>query len=270
MAPVLMQWRGEGPSVPTAASRDRKLRWATPSSDSVLGQFKQRVLSGTQTDHESERRQLQVQETEFTHKVTFNGCVFRGNHVGAYKGFPGIIENSFRSILNIDSCIFQDNHYTDETNPAPFSYAVRSYGPIHLESSCFMDNSFQKHGPVQVFGARHSSLGNYVRTSSLEEALTCEFLAVFVARDDTTDATPVCFDSDASSCPVNQSPTLAPTRGPPTTSITAPSVMSPVDEETTSQQSQIVSASHSSILSTSMLGLISTLVVGVVMMILTA
>ena len=265
MAPVLMQWRGEGPSVPTAASRDRMLRSGTPSSDSVLGQFKQRVLARTPMDHESESRQLQVQETEFTHKVTFNGCVFRGNHVGAYKGFPGIIENSFRSVLNIESCIFQDNHYTEETNPAPFSYAVRSYGPIHVESSCFMDNSFQAHGPVQVFGAPHTTLGNYVRTPI---DLTCEFLAVFTARDDTTDATPVCFDSDASSCPVHQSPTLAPTRGPPTPTTTAPTTPND-DEETTSQQARTVSAGRSSLSSMSIFGLVSTSVVGVAMMFLT-
>lgn len=213
MAPVLMQWRGEGPSVPVAASRERQLR-TSGMNDSTLAQFKRRMLGGTRSEEISLRRRLQLEESEFTHTVTFQGCVFRGNRVGDNMGFPGIIENSFGSKVNIEECIFQDNHFSKRENPAPFSYAVRSYGPIHLESSCFMDNTFEHHGPVQVFGAPHTTSGNYVQSG---RGLTCDFLAVFASRDDTADAVPVCFDSEADSCPVPSSPTMAPTNGPPTT-----------------------------------------------------
>lgn len=33
-------------------------------------------------------------------------------------GFPGIIENSFGSELNVINCLFQDNVYGDENNAA--------------------------------------------------------------------------------------------------------------------------------------------------------
>lgn len=213
MAPVLMQWRGEGPSAPIA----RKLR-SVATSNSGLRHLRQRLLASDILDSSSQRRRLQLVESEYGQSVTFKQCVFHGNRVSSSMGFPGVIENSFGSELNVEKCIFQDNYYGERGNVAPFGYAIRSYGPINLESSCFMDNTFQAHGPVQVFGAPHATLGNYVR--SFQNDMTCEFLAVFAARDDTTDATPVCFDSDASSCPVYQSPTQAPTNGPPTTTNT--------------------------------------------------
>jgi hypothetical protein len=195
------------------------------------------------SEDESQRRRLEAESTEFTHTVTFKGCVFRGNHVGVTQGFPGIIENSFRSKLNIENCIFQDNDYGEENNPFPFSYAVRSYGPVNLESSCFMDNTFQAHGPVQLFGARHTTLGNYVRT--FQQDLTCDFMAVFAARDDTSDAAPVCFDSDASYCPVDEAPTPAPTRGPPTTPPPTVETVSYTDAPSQTAQKKLASGASS-------------------------
>lgn len=216
MAPILIQWRGDGPKQPIEKSRNRKLRSSAGSLDFQL--FKQRMTNNQSSELEAQaaRRKLQQVETEFNHAVTFRNCVFRDNYVTEEMGFPGIIENSFGSELNIVNCLFQDNSYGSSANPAHFGYAVRSYGPVHVESSCFMDNTFQTHGPIQVFGAAHTSMNNYVR--SYQKDLTCNFLAVFASQDDTTDAKPVCFDSDATSCPFSQPPTMAPTQSSPTES----------------------------------------------------
>lgn len=126
--------------------------------------------------------------------------------------FPGVIENSFRSELKVINCIFMENRYGEANNAAPFGYAIRSFGPISLESSCFLGNSFRAHGPVQVFGAPHASLGNYVDSSQAD--LTCKFLAVFSSQDGTTDIKPSCFDSDAKSCPLEVPPSMAETAPP--------------------------------------------------------
>lgn len=217
MAPVLMQWRGDGPTIPVeSTTRERKLR---SSAGSVAAQlFRHRVLSGPPSRDEVEAvvgtRKLQEEEPEFHQEVTFRNCVFRGNYVTDKMGFPGVIENSFGSDLKIINCLFQDNKYGQDNNAAPFGYAIRSYGPIHIESSCFMDNTFLAHGPVQVFGAPHTSVDNYVRSS--QEDTTCDFLAVFSTRDDTSTDKPICFNSDATSCSFTQPPTMAPTFGPPT------------------------------------------------------
>ena len=216
MAPILIQWRGDGPTVPVEAMRERKLRASTGPIAAQL--FKQRLLTGNPSreavNSVTGSRNLQLEEAEYHHAVTFRDCVFRGNYVTEKMGFPGVIENSFGSDLTIINCLFQDNEYGHANNPAPVGYAVRSYGSLRVESSCFMDNAFQSHGPVQVFGAPHTAVSNYVRSS--QEDLTCEFLAVFSTQDDTTTATPVCFNSDASSCAFSQPPTIAPTRSPPT------------------------------------------------------
>jgi len=260
MAPVLIQWRGNGPSSQTSDARERQLR-VSKGTDSALAQFKRRILNTSPNGQDSHRRHLQDQVRDFSHTVTFRACVFRGNHVGPKNGFPGVIENSFRSELIIQDSIFQDNIFgKDQENPAPTSYAIRSHGPINVESSCFMDNSFLLHGPVQVFGARHTMLGNYVRSSQPD--LSCEFLAVFSSRDDTTDATPVCFDSDATSCPVEESPTSSPTDGPPTT----PPSVAPIPESTMNTEATVETTTRTSSLSRSVSVSVSVLVLTIVTM----
>jgi hypothetical protein len=215
LAPVLIQWKGAGPSIPAETERERRLRSSTEFASSQL--LKQRLLSGTPRTEQvpsasGSRRQLQSKEPVYTHSVTFRDCVFRGNRVTTKMGFPGIIENSFGSELHVENCIFMDNHYGETNNPAPFGYAVRSFGPITVESSCFVDNTFRAHGPVQVFGAPHSSTQNYVASNQAD--LTCPFMAVFSGQDDTTTSKPKCFDSDAKTCPLKLPAGAAPTSPP--------------------------------------------------------
>ena len=205
-----MQWRGGGPKAPVSSTRDRKLRSSTGSLAALL--FKERVTSApaSQEELESVRRRLQRTSSAYQQVVTFRNCVFRGNYVTENMGFPGIIENSFGSSLNIINCLFQDNTYGSNNNPAPFGYAVRSYGSLNVESSCFMDNTFLENGPVEVYGAPHTTSNNYVR--SQQSNLTCDFLAVFSTQDDTSGIKPVCFQPGATSCPFSQPPTMAPTQ----------------------------------------------------------
>ena len=124
--------------------------------------------------------------------------------------FPGIIENS-NSELVISNCLFQDNVYGDAENPATYGYAIRSFGPITLESTCFIDNIFLNHAPVLIYGAQYSASNNFVQTTQSD--LTCEFLALFNSQDDREDTPPTCEMSDADTCSFTQPPTTAPTEG---------------------------------------------------------
>lgn len=214
LSPVLIQWKGAGPSIPVETERERRLRSSADFASSHL--LKQRLLSGAApiepAADTSGSRQLQSKQQEYTHSVTFRDCVFQGNHVTSKMGFPGIIENSFGSELHIVNCIFMNNRFGETDNPAPFGFAVRSFGPISVESSCFVGNTFRAHGPVQVYGAPHSSMQNYV--ASTQKDLTCNFIAVFSGQDDTSTSKPKCFDSDATTCPLKLPPTSAPTASP--------------------------------------------------------
>ncbi len=217
MVPVLIQWKGDGPTEPIELTRERQLR----SSGGFIAarNLKLRVMTSPQNRDSdaipaamTDARKLQLKETSYNHTVTFRDCVFQGNHLTEKMGFPGIIENSFTSELSIINCIFMGNRYGEANNPAPFGYAIRSFGPINVESSCFVGNTFRAHAPIQVFGAPHSSIGNYVDSS--QDDLTCDFLAVFSSQDDTAEVKPICFDSDARSCPMKLPPTKAPTSHP--------------------------------------------------------
>jgi hypothetical protein len=138
--------------------------------------------------------------------------------------FPGVIENSYNSELVISNCLFQDNVYGDDQNPATYGYAIRTFGPISLNSTCFIDNVFLNHGPVLIYGNQYSVSNNYVTPS--QNDLACEFLALFNEQDDCADETPTCELSDANTCAFSQAPTIAPTQGEITA---APSI---VREET--------------------------------------
>lgn len=127
--------------------------------------------------------------------------------------FPGIIENSHNSRLVVSNCLFQDNVYGESDNPATVGYAIRSFGPLTLESTCFIDNTFRTHGPVLVYGAQYSASNNYVKSGQTE--LTCELSALFNSRDDTApENVPRCEQSDAEVCQFSQAPTVAPTSVP--------------------------------------------------------
>jgi hypothetical protein len=186
-APILIQWGGEGPVAPTA-QESRTLNLS------------------------NENRYLQ-DDGGFRHVVTFQDCVFRHNRVGASMSFPGIIENSYDSELLVSNCLFEDNVYGESDNPAPDGYAIRSFGPVTLESTCFLDNTFRKHGPVLVYGAQYSASNNYVRSNQTD--LTCQLSALFSSQDDASaENIPSCDTSDAETCPFSQAPTVAPTSGP--------------------------------------------------------
>lgn len=152
-----------------------------------------------------------LQDKTPKHKVTFQDCVFRDNYVDSSMSFPGIIENSYNSELVVSNCLFQNNVYGDDQNPASYGYAIRSFGPISLDSTCFIDNVFLNHGPVLVYGNQYSASNNYVESE--QEELTCEFLALFNEQDDRADETPSCEMSDADVCAFVSPPTEAPTEG---------------------------------------------------------
>lgn len=231
-----MQWRGEGPEVPSEEARRRKLR--SVSDRSPYQQFKERIQSRdvTHVSHQEGSRRLQVADEdlgpEYNQVVSFKGCVFRNNFVSERMGFPGIIENSYESELNVIESVFMENIYGQQNNPAPFGYAIRSFGPLRVESSCFVDNVFYGKGPINVLGAPHTATQNYVR--SFQEDIICEFLAVLSSRDDTTMEMPICFNSDLSTCPVTLPAASSTPVKPPTAS--------PVAATTTSSSSDPTAA----------------------------
>jgi len=159
-------------------------------------------------DVASDNRRLE----ELKQVVTFQDCVFRDNFVDDSLSFPGIIENTFNSELIVKNCLFQDNIYGSNNNLSGTGYAIRSFGPLTLESTCFIDNVFLNNGPVLVYGAQYSAYDNYVESS--QKDLTCELGALFSSQDDLTETTPTCESSDASVCAFTQGPTSSPTTAP--------------------------------------------------------
>jgi len=174
---------------------------------------------------------------ELKQVVTFQDCVFRDNLVDDSVSFPGIIENTFNSELIVTNCLFQENVYGSTNNPSTVGYAIRSFGPLTLDSSCFVDNVFLKHGPVLVYGAQYSALNNYVESSQID--LTCEFGALFSSQDDMAETIPTCEMSDANACAFSQGPTISPSIAP---------TQSPVvnDVEMTDTESSLISGTKTS------------------------
>jgi len=203
-SPILIQWGGEGPEG-AAAEMTRAL------------------------DTTPENRHLQ--DGMLKHIVTFQDCVFRDNSVDNFMSFPGIIENSLQSELVISNCLFQDNFYGDTANPATYGYAIRSFGPVSMDSTCFIDNVFLNHGPVLIYGNQYSSSNNYVQSSQM--GLTCDFIALFNSQDDQEENSPTCEMSDADTCAFSQAPTTAPTVGVPAEQVpgSEPEVAPPIGHE---------------------------------------
>jgi len=162
-------------------------------------------------DDVSENRRLEESE-ELKQVVTFQDCVFRDNYADDSLSFPGIIENTFNSELIVKNCLFQDNTYGNQNNVADTGYAIRSFGPLTLESTCFVDNTFLDKGPVLVYGAQFTASGNYVETSQTD--LACELGALFNTQDDLAETMPTCVSSDSSVCAFSQGPTSSPTVSP--------------------------------------------------------
>ena len=166
---------------------------------------------GKNEDSLSENRRLEEPE-ELKQVVTFQDCVFRDNFVDDSLSFPGIIENTFNSELVIKNCLFQDNVYGGNNNLADTGYAIRSFGHLTLESTCFIDNTFLNNGPVLVYGAQFEAYDNYVETPQTD--LACELGALFSSQDDMAEIIPTCVTSDASVCAFSQGPTSSPTYSP--------------------------------------------------------
>ncbi|KAL3927406.1 MAG: hypothetical protein SGARI_005332 [Bacillariaceae sp.] len=164
-APILVQWDGKVPQDPTSEVS--------------------RTLQATRD----------LQHSSLKHVVTFQDCVFRDNNVDSSMSFPGVIENSFNSDLVISNCLFQNNVYGDAENPASYGYAIRSFGPLLMESNCFIDNTFLQHAPILVYGNQYSASNNYVESS--QNDLSCEFMALFNSQDDRAEELPTCEMSDA-------------------------------------------------------------------------
>lgn len=83
-----------------------------------------------------------------------------------------------------------------------------------VESTCFVDNVFFNHGPVEVYGTSYSATKNHVSSSQTD--LHCEFISLFLTQDDLTSEDPTCIDADARVCSFSQPPTLSPTSEPTT------------------------------------------------------
>jgi hypothetical protein len=117
VAPVLIQWNGEGP----VESPDRNLR-STGASTGFQNFYKRRVLTlPTLADAPAmemgNEKSRDLQEA-LGHKVTFQETVFKDNRANNEFGLPGIIENTYRSELFIDNCLFENNDYGESNNPA--------------------------------------------------------------------------------------------------------------------------------------------------------
>mmetsp|Transcript_3783 Transcript_3783/g.9916 ORF Transcript_3783/g.9916 Transcript_3783/m.9916 type:complete len:1092 (+) Transcript_3783:131-3406(+) len=144
--------------------------------------------------------------------VTFQDCVFRDNFADDSLSFPGIIENTFNSELIVKNSLFQNNVYGTNNNLADSGYAIRSFGSLTLESTCFIDNVFLNNGPVLLYGAQYSAYDNYVQSSQRD--LTCELGALFSSQDDMLETDPSCESSDANICAFTQGPTSSPSVAP--------------------------------------------------------
>lgn len=248
LVPVLMQWKGSGPLAPAAeSSRDRKLRQV--EGPTAAQEFRKR-MKGLSSDKELqglELRSRRLQEmSDYNQVVTFQSCIFRENVVTENLAFPGIIENSFGSELNIINCLFESNTYGEMDNPAPSGYAVRSYGPIHVESTCFIDNEFYAYGPIQLYGASHTGSRNFVKSSQGD--VPCEFLAIFSNQDDTSNEIPFCFDADEMTCPLAFRPTPAPSLQPQAPIPTSSDETTTVEQETPKSSSTHVGVFYSALL----------------------
>jgi hypothetical protein len=162
---------------------------------------------------------------------------FQDNYATKTSAFPGVIENTFGSKLIVRNCLFEGNDFGGgDSNPAvryktmyylcvqriqngasrraflflqPFGYAIRSFGPLTLENTCFVDNSFHNYGPVLVFGAPYEASDNYISTD--ETNLKCELISLFETQDQATNDAPTCIESDLDTCGFTQAPTSAPT-----------------------------------------------------------
>lgn len=87
----------------------------------------------------------------------------------------------------------------------PFGYAVRSYGPLTIENTCFVNNEFKNFGPVTVYGHRYTSIDNYVSQDRRTQS-DCSFLAVFENEDAMMepDGAPLCVDPTKDTCSLEQ------------------------------------------------------------------
>lgn len=202
---------------------------------------------GDDDDDDDDDDHITVSTAALKHKVTFKQCVFRNNRANKQYGLPGIIENTYQSELVIEHCLFENNDYGETTNPSvscmsakmwifllflivtdnivlllqPFGYAIRSFGPLTVEASCFNDNEFRKDAPVVVYNDIYSSINNYA--TAKPDHLYCGLMALY--NNNRTDlvtpasslideGTPDCVESDVDTCLVQLAPTLAPTEPP--------------------------------------------------------
>ncbi|KAL3937945.1 MAG: hypothetical protein SGBAC_007047 [Bacillariaceae sp.] len=235
MAPVLIQWNGEAPL--ESATRRLRSSSATTSGHAGFQGFHQRRVQNqiSATRHLQENGTIPAVEeydpivstAQLRHKVSFKQCVFRNNRANKEYGLPGMIENTYQSELVIEHCLFENNDYGETTNPSPFGYAIRSFGPLTVEASCFNDNEFLQDAPVVVYSDMYSSVNNYATPKP--DHLYCGLMALYNSnRTDLVtpasslidEGTPDCLESDVDTCLVQLAPTLAPST-PPTMAPTA-------------------------------------------------
>jgi len=225
MAPVLIQWNGEAPQ----ESLSRRLRSSSSASTSSttstttrFQDFKRRVQNQITGRRQLVEEDAAISTAELKHKVAFRQCVFRNNRANKEYGLPGMIENTYQSELIIEHCLFENNDYGELTNPSPFGYAIRSFGPLTVEASCFNDNEFRQDAPVVVYNDLYSSENNYATPKP--DHLYCGLMALYnsnrtgllvtAASSLIDEGTPDCVESDVDSCLAQLAPTLAPSPAP--------------------------------------------------------
>ena len=204
VVPILIQWNGDGPE---------------PSSRRLSSPFQQsptHTVKMIESDYEEEGVRYLGEET-LHHRVTFQDCIFRDNKANKEIGFPGIIENTYKSELVIYNCLFENNDYGEFNTAAPYGYAIRSFGPVAIDSTCFNNNDFVKDGPILVYGAPYTSHNNFATSS--HQTLNCDFLALFrEPRGYFESEHPNCVAQESDICrvdlPLTPAPTLMPTLAP--------------------------------------------------------
>lgn len=142
--------------------------------------FDRRLLRGDR-DENVKMRNLQQQERQ---KVDFNNCIFEGNTQGEI--LSSVVQRGIVSVesdhndVSFERCIFRNNNFDVE----PQGYAISVHGgrneggsTLNIQNSCFYDNQFTGHAPVQILGnvdfVQKNNAGDEVRN----DKLSCQFIA---------------------------------------------------------------------------------------------
>jgi len=132
----------------------------------------------------------------------------------------------------------------------PFGYAIRSFGPLTIENTCFIDNIFENFGPVLVLGAPYNASQNYV--SSNQTGLNCSFIALFETQQAFKNGNPTCVNVDLNMCRFTQAPTQAPSGLPMQPTLASGQGTSPPNSQSSSSSRFTLSSLYAIFLTVTM------------------